>query len=383
MHESRNINSILQAKKWPVVVVGAGVSGLLAALLLEERGVEVLLIEARDRLGGRVLGLGGSAAGQHFDLGPSWVWPDYNPRIDHWLEKLQLHTFNQYDTGQSLMELPTREVRRYGSEFGVQATSLRLKGGTTSLVTALASRLEKTVIELNTEFLGMAAEPDGSLKVRIRTERSLLNLVAETVVLALPPRMIATASRWEPPLPTEQTNRWEKSPTWMAGQAKFVATYERPFWRELGLSGHATSHAGPLVEIHDASDSEGQRGALFGFVGVSAAARRQLGDQELIRRSLAQLERMFGPAARKYMGAELKDWAKDSFTAVAADSMASMQHPSLLDPALPAPWDGRVFLAGTEFAPDFQGYLEGAVQAAERAVADWVVQRQLKRGVTC
>jgi monoamine oxidase len=92
---------------------------------------------------------------------------------------------------------------------------------------------------------------------------------------------------------------------------------------------------------------------------------------------------MFGPAARKYIGAEVKDWAKDPFTAVAADSMASMQHPSFLDPALPAPWDGRVFLAGTEFAPDFQGYLEGAVQAAERAVADWVVQRQLKRGVTC
>ena len=383
MNESKNLASIYRAKKWPVIVVGAGVSGLLAAVLLEEHGIEVLLIEARDRLGGRVMGMDSGAVGQHFDLGPSWVWPDYNPRMEHWLEKLELHTFTQYDAGQSLMELPTREVRRYGSEFGVQATSLRLKGGTTSLVKALAARLEKAVIELNTEFLGMTTQADGAIQVRVRTERELLTLGSESVILAMPPRMLASASRWEPPLPKDHTNRWEKSPTWMAGQAKFVASYARPFWRQLGLSGHASSHAGPLVEIHDASDSAGQRGALFGFVGLSAAARRQLGDQELIRRCLAQLERMFGPEAASYTAAELKDWAKDPFTAVAADSMAGMQHPSLLDSALPAPWDGRVFLAGTEFAPDFQGYLEGAVQAAERAVAEWMVQYQMKRSVLC
>ena len=40
-----------------VVVIGAGLSGLATAMLLEERGLEVSLVEARDRLGGRVITL--------------------------------------------------------------------------------------------------------------------------------------------------------------------------------------------------------------------------------------------------------------------------------------------------------------------------------------
>lgn len=38
-----------------VVVIGAGLSGLLTAMLLEERGVEVVVVEARNRVGGRVV----------------------------------------------------------------------------------------------------------------------------------------------------------------------------------------------------------------------------------------------------------------------------------------------------------------------------------------
>ena len=40
-----------------VVIVGAGLSGIATAMLLEERGIATILVEARDRVGGRVMTL--------------------------------------------------------------------------------------------------------------------------------------------------------------------------------------------------------------------------------------------------------------------------------------------------------------------------------------
>ncbi len=54
-------------------------------------------------------------------------------------------------------------------------------------------------------------------------------------------------------------------PGWMAGQAKALAFYDRPFCREAGLSGSAFSQAGPLGEPQDASPPGAGEAALFGF----------------------------------------------------------------------------------------------------------------------
>lgn len=42
------------SNKADVVVIGAGASGLAAARVLEERGYDVVVLEARERIGGRV-----------------------------------------------------------------------------------------------------------------------------------------------------------------------------------------------------------------------------------------------------------------------------------------------------------------------------------------
>ena len=143
----------------------------------------------------------------------------------------------------------------------------------------------------------------------------------------------------------------------------------------VGLSGSAVSQAGPLAEVHDASNAEGRHAALFGFLGVPVAWRRSMGRQALIDASVAQLGRLFGDQALTPQAVVLQDWAEDAETATPASA-----HPAPMSTALPAPWPDRIHLAGSEFAPDFPGYLEGAVLAAERAVD--ALHAQLSSGNT-
>ncbi|TMS52607.1 FAD-dependent oxidoreductase [Mycobacterium sp. DBP42] len=60
-----------------VVVVGAGISGLIAARELHRRGVDVVVLEAADRLGGRTMSET-TALGSTVDLGGQWIGHDHH-----------------------------------------------------------------------------------------------------------------------------------------------------------------------------------------------------------------------------------------------------------------------------------------------------------------
>src|SRR5690348_16729429 len=61
-----------------VVVVGAGIAGLTVANALAHAGVEYVVLEARDRIGGRLHTV--DLAGSPVDLGGSWIhMPTGNP----------------------------------------------------------------------------------------------------------------------------------------------------------------------------------------------------------------------------------------------------------------------------------------------------------------
>ena len=149
-----------------------------------------------------------------------------------------------------------------------------------------------------------------------------------------------------------------------------MVVYATPFWRTQGLSGEAFSRRGPLTEIYDASPASGGPYALFGFVGISANHRRQLGEAALQKLCLVQLRRLFGEDAAQPLAILFKDWADDPFTATQDDAQGPTHHPDAAgatrDRTL---WHGQLIRAGSETAQANGGYLEGALQAALDALA--------------
>ena len=82
-----------------VVVVGAGVTGLTAATRLTRRGLRVVVLEARDRIGGRLWT--DTVDGVRLELGGQWVSPDQTALLET-LDELGLETFTRYREGESV-----------------------------------------------------------------------------------------------------------------------------------------------------------------------------------------------------------------------------------------------------------------------------------------
>ncbi len=189
-----------------------------------------------------------------------------------------------------------------------------------------------------------------------------------TVICTLPPRLLAPTVEFDLPLPEAVRSSWTAVPTYMPGNAKFVAIYEHAFWRDASLSGEGRSRVGPLVEIHDACDGHGLA-ALTAFVGTPPQAGMGALDH-LCEAAIAQLVRLLGPAAQHPVACLLRDRAADPLLATADDMQPLYAHPQYGRHASPpGEWAGCLILGGTESAPTYGGDMEGALEATEVAVA--------------
>lgn len=346
------------------LIIGGGLSGLALAHMLQEKGQDYVLVEARARFGGRIKTE--HYDGGAFDMGPAWFWPG-QPRIAGLIHQLGLEKFDQFASGDLILEDEQGQVQR-GRGFSSMQGSWRLKGGLGTLVSAIADPLPPDRKWLNTAVTALTRTRTGITATFSNGD----TLAADQVVLSLPPRVAANIT-FDPALPDDAVTTMQNISTWMAGQAKAIAVYDTPFWREDGLSGDAQSRLGPMVEIHDASPQHGGPYALFGFIGVPPLARA---DEPSLRQHLCrQLTRMFGPKAAKPAKLFVKDWAIDPFTATDADNAPIYAHPTYgLPRSLTCIWDNRLHFSGTEVASQFGGYLEGALEAAENVIKNLEIQ---------
>ena len=458
-----------------VAIVGAGLAGLVAARRLAAAGAEPVVVEARDRVGGRLLNeeIG---EGKVVEVGGQWIGPTQE-RIAALAGELGVATFPTYDEGRHLIEISGKLTSYSGPITGASAGLLRdLSRAISSLALVdfeqararldrmarsvpleepwLAARaLEwdgqtfatwvrrntrttaaRSLFELATEAVWAAEPSDVSLlhvlfytrsgsgfntlvgtdggaqqdrfhggsqrlallmaaqlgegRVRLATpvrriehgpegvvlyaggasgEAGGTTVRARRAILAIPPTLAGRIA-YDPPLPALRDQLTQRMP--QGTVIKTMAIYERPFWREEGLSGQAASDGGPARVVFDNSPPDGSPGVLLGFLEGRLArqwgARRASERREAI---LAGHARLFGERAARPQRFVERVWAEEEWTRGCYGCLMTTGGWTEFGRALRAPI-GPLHWAGAETATVWNGYMDGAVQSGERAAAE-------------
>lgn len=251
--------------------------------------------------------------------------------------------------------------------------SWRLVGGVGALTDRLRTRIPAHLVACNHTVQEVADRGQG-LRVSAQTPHGSAVYLAQQAIITLPPRLVANTLRFVPALPADVVAALRETQTWMGQAMKALLVYDRPFWRDVGLSGLGVSYVGPVAQFHDASPADGAVGALFGWLGNHSPGRG-LSPAERQAAILAQATRMYGPQAAALLTYADHNWARDRFTtAPAGELMAEEEHPRYGDSRLQPPqMGGRLHWAGTETSPVNGGYLDGAVYSGKR-----IAQRLLR-----
>ena len=200
-----------------------------------------------------------------------------------------------------------------------------------------------------------------------RVESARLTVRAKRVIVAVPPALAARID-YSPVLPADRDQLTQRM-----GQGtltKVAASYDRPFWRDRGLTGSAVSPLGLVSATFDDSPKDGSPGVLFGFVGgdnsrryarMSAAERRDA--------VLREFALFFGDEALRpsdYFDTlwPAERWNRGGPVGICGPGTLRAGGEALRRPA------GRIHWAGTETSTYWNGYMDGAVRSGERAARE-------------
>jgi monoamine oxidase len=377
---SRAFSSIPDA-----VIVGTGLSGLVAGRILHNAGLDVELLDTRTRVGGRCLTASVGPNNVACDLGAAWHWEEHS-RVAQLAEHLGLERVRQYEPGPEGPEGP-EAIRETDAQGPVERVpwpetpppSWRIVEGMQTIHERLADTLPDDAFRFDHRVVSLR-RTDAHLGVVAETPSGRVTVLTSTVILALPLR-IASRIVYAPPLADSVMDLLASRPAWMSHSAKVAVTYNRPFWRERGLAGRVKSTAGPVHDWHDNTTPDGDA-ALVGFMHPPGPGSPTPTDAEARRdRVIRQLIHCFGEEADGITGYAEHDWTRDRATTPPSGSESDPDEEPQPVPALQKPqWDGRLHFAAAETADEHPGFLDGAIEAGTRA-ATAVENRLVRRGM--
>ncbi|MCB0862299.1 MAG: flavin monoamine oxidase family protein [Solirubrobacterales bacterium] len=447
-------------KKKPVqdvVVVGAGLAGLMAARTLVAKGKRVKVLEARGRVGGRTYSP--KYDDVTLDVGGQWLGPTQD-KVAALAGKLGVKTFKSYWEGQAVyqrsgsrtlfnvtspippdpdggetlgfvlkLENLAADISRSApwqdpnADFydGQTFETFKLANTTgdgarflTDLATNAVWACEPRDISLlhllfyissagnettpgsfirltsttggaqESRFVGgsqqlsirMAKKLGARVVLRapvrqIRQEDGLCHVTsdkgtwrAKQVIVAVPPAVSAFID-YDPILPSDRAQLIQRFP--QGNAIKVQAIYDKPFWREEGLSGYVNSDEGPVKLMYDNSPPDGSAGVLLGFIeGQEARLAGRMSASARKSAVLDNFKKTIGNAAGKPKAYVEKNWAQEEWTRGCYGGFLPPGALTGFGPALRKP-HGRIHWAGTEHAEIWNGYMDGALRSGEDA----------------
>jgi len=337
--------------KTDFVIIGAGLTGLSLAKRLQEQGKDFLVLEARDRIGGRIHTIK-TDSGSRVECGATWYFPHFRNLLKS-LRELNVKLKEQFMKGYTLYEYSeSQEPRKIVSEE--DSDMFRIEGGTMNIVESLYSKIDGSKVLLSEKVERIVRSKVG---VEIVSNGRVLH--CNYVVSTLPPQLLSSSVQFEPPLPPRLTSVMSNTHTWMGDSVKAIVTYPTPWWRQNNLSGALYSNLGPVVQMYDQTDENGA--ALVGFLDDNTA---ELSQEERREAVISQLVRVFGAEAGQYQQYWDTAWRHEELT-MPADSQRLARHSNAGHQLYQnAYMEGRLYIAGTETSPVAGGYMEGAVYSA-------------------
>ena len=400
-----------------VVVVGAGFAGLAAALDLHDAGLSVTVLEARERVGGRVLSVE-LENGEIAELGAEWIMPDDDvlgatidrlgltaseagidylrrePRgraavpiaeLDAFLEAADAHLAASAADGSSmgamLDAVPGDDRARAVAKARLQGTFAsdldrvawragwhagrlaadpaiyrRMERGNGSIADAAARLLPDVRVGVRATSV---AERHGRIEIGTAGDA---RVEAEAVVIAVPVRLV-TELEFDPPLPPEQREAFEGLPMGVASKLAVplagepercaIQCADLPFWFWVADGAHGR----PRRVVTSFAGSElPQEGLATGS-----------GDPTTWLRRIVEL----APELLPHGTPAMKVWADDPCS---RGAYTAWDHRSLSRRPDFERTHGAVAFAGEHTAGDHSGTMEGALRSGRRAAAQ-VVER--------